>query len=160
LGKWIPTLPDEPVDLAKINIIYRRDPDALETMILSDGANEVTLYPSPLGRMSMLLGVIGAIVQLIPYQGEHTYLWEGEQVYYCWHFQLDGDTLRIHIDDWWGEAVFSTTCLLWQFAAKLRLCASRLAVAEDARRPHGGDCVRNDIGYQQLSYLLDGRKSN
>jgi hypothetical protein len=82
LGKWIPTLPDEPVDLAKINIIYRRDPDALETMILSDGANEVTLYPSPLGRMSMLLGVIGAIVQLIPYQGEHTYLWEGEQVYY------------------------------------------------------------------------------
>ncbi len=72
---------------------------------------------------------------------------------------LDGDILRIQVYDW-GTLVFSTTCSLWQFAAKLRLCASRLAVAEDSRRPNGGDWVRRDTGYQQLSALLDERKSN
>jgi hypothetical protein len=60
-------MPDEPVELAKINIIYRRDPDALEMMTLSDGANEVVLYLSPLGGMNMLLEVIDALLKLIPY---------------------------------------------------------------------------------------------
>ena len=153
-------MPDEPVELAKINITYHKEPDELETMTLSDGANEVVLYPSPLGGMSMLLDVIGALVQLIPYDGgEHIYLWEGEQAYYRRRFNLDGETLHIRIYDW-GKLVFSTTCSLWQFAGKLRLCASRLAVAEDARHVHGGDWVRRDTGYQQLSALLDERKSN
>jgi hypothetical protein len=153
-------MPNEPVELTKINITYRSDPDAPETMTLSDGVSEAVLYPWPLGGMSMLLGVIGALVQLIPYGGEHEYVWEGDQAHYLWRFRLVGDILRVHIDEWWGKPVFSTTCLLWQFAAKLRLCASRLAVAEDVRQPNGGDWVRRDTGYQQLSTLLDARKSN
>jgi hypothetical protein len=62
-------MPDEHVELAKINITYRSDPDAQEMMILSDGANEVVLYPGLSG--GMLLTMIEAIViQLIP-------LWRG-----------------------------------------------------------------------------------
>jgi hypothetical protein len=81
LGKWISTMPDEPVELAKINITYRRDPGASEVMTLSDGASEVVLYLSPLGGMNMLLEVIDALLQLIPYEGEHIYYWEGDQDY-------------------------------------------------------------------------------
>jgi hypothetical protein len=152
-------MPDEPVELAKINITYRRDPGASEMMTLSDGASEAVLYLSPLGGMDMLLEVIDALLQLIPYEGEHIYYWEGDQDYYRWRFQLDDEALQLQVSQL-GEVIFSATCSVWQFAAKLRLCASRLAVAEDARRPHGGDWVRNDMGYQQLSYLLDARKSN
>jgi hypothetical protein len=152
-------MPDEPVEVAKINITYRHEPDAPETMTLSNGVSEVVLYPCPLGGGSMLLGVIGALVRLVPYGGELDYVWEGDQAHYRWRFQLDADILDIHIDEWWGKPVFSTICSLWQFAAKLRLCASRLAVAEDALRPNGGDWGRSDTGYQQLSALLDARKS-
>jgi hypothetical protein len=154
----MPAMPDDPIALAKINITNRREPDAPEMMILSDGASEAILYLSPLGEMNMLLEGIGTLVQLIVYGGEHIYLWEGEQTYYHWRFDLDGETLHIRIYVW-GKLVFSTTCSLWQFSGKLRLCASRLAVAEDARHVHGGDWVRRDTGYQQLSALLDERKS-
>jgi hypothetical protein len=151
-------MPDEPAELARINITYRRDLSASEAMTLSDGAGEVVLYLSPLGGMNMLLEVIDALLQLLPYRGEHIYYWEGDQDYYRWRFQLDGDTLHIEVTQL-GETLFSTTCSVWQFAAKLRLCASRLAVAEDTRRPNGGDWVRRDTGYQQLSALLAERKS-
>lgn len=150
-------MPDEPIALAKINITYRRDPDAPEMMTLSDGANNAILYLSPLGGMSMLLEVIDALLQLIPYGGEHIYYWEGDQDYYRWRFQLDGEPLHIEVTQL-GKTLFSATCLVWQFAAKLRLCASRLAVAEDEQRPNGGDWVRRDTGFQQLSALLDARK--
>jgi hypothetical protein len=152
-------VPDEPVKLAKIDITYRREPGASEVMTLSDGTSEVVLYLSPLGGMNMLLEVIDALLQLIPYGGEHSYDWEGDQDYYRWRFQLDGETLHVEITQL-EETLFSTACSAWQFAAKLRLCASRLAVAEDTRRPKGGDWVRRDTGYQQLSALLDARKSN
>jgi hypothetical protein len=108
----------------------------------------------------MLLTLIEAIViQLIPYGGEHTYYWEGDQAHIRWRFHLDGDVLRFQVYVW-GELVFSTTCSFWQFAAKLRLCASRLAVKLDTQRPHGGDWIRNYTSYQQLGALLDARKSN
>jgi hypothetical protein len=151
-------MPDEPVQLAKISLTYRRDTDAPETMTLSDGASEVALYLSPLGGMSMLLENIDVLLQLIPYGGELVYFWEGDQDYYRWRFQLDGDILHIQVNQL-GESLFSATCSFWQFAAKLRLCASCLAATEDALRQHGGDWVRRDIGYQQLSALLDARKS-
>lgn len=151
-------MPDEPVQLAKINITYRLEPGASEVMTLSDGTSEVVLYLSPLGGMNMLLEVIDALLQLIPYGGEHIYYWEGDQDYYRWRLQLDGETLHLEISQL-QEALFSTICSIWQFAAKLRLCASRLAVAEDTLRPEGGDWVRKDTGYQQLSALLDARKS-
>ncbi|HEY7021631.1 MAG TPA: hypothetical protein VH349_10985 [Ktedonobacterales bacterium] len=152
-------MPNEPVELAKINITYRRDPGASEVMTLSDGANDAILYLSPLGGMNMLLEVIDALLQLIPYGGEHSYYWEGDQDYYRWLFQLDSETLDVKVTQS-GETLFSITCSVWQFAAKLRLCASRLAVAEDAHRPHGGDWIRNYTSYQQLSALLDARKAN
>jgi hypothetical protein len=91
-------VPDEQVDLAKINITYRRDRDAPEMMTLSDGASEVVLYPSPLGGMNMLLEIIDALLQLTPYGGELVYLWEGDQDYYRWRFQLDGDILHIQVN--------------------------------------------------------------
>jgi len=50
------------------------------------------------------------------------------------------------------------TCSLWQFAAKLRLCASRLATTGDAQRPQVGDWVRTDSAYRQLCAWLDARK--
>jgi hypothetical protein len=95
----------------------------------------------------------------VRYGGEYIYYWEGDQDYYRWRFQLDSNILHVQVSQL-GETIFSTTCSLWQFAAKLRLSASRLAVTEDARRQHGGDWVRRDTGYQQLSALLDARKSN
>jgi hypothetical protein len=161
LGKWKHATPDEQAELAKINITYRVDPNAPEMMTLSDGANEAVLYPSPLGGSGgMLLTLIEAIViQLIPYGGEHIYYWEGDQAHIRWRLNLDGDVLQIQVHVW-GELVFSITCSFWPFAAKLRLCASRLAVAEDARRPHGGEWIRNYTSYQKLSSLLDARKSN
>jgi hypothetical protein len=104
-------MPHEPFELAKINITYRRDPDAAETMTLSDGASEVVLYPSALGGMSMLLNVIGALVRLIPYGGELDHDWMGAQADCHWRFQLDGDILRIQVYKW-GTLVLSTTCSL------------------------------------------------
>jgi hypothetical protein len=151
-------MPDEPVELAKISITYRRAPGASEVMTLSDGVNDAILYLSPLGGMNTLLEVIDALLQLLPYGGEHTYFWEGDQDYYRWRFQLDGDILHVDVTQL-GETLFSTSCSVWQFAAKLRLYASRLAAAEDALQPNGGDWVRSDRGYQQLSALLDARKS-
>jgi hypothetical protein len=148
------------VELAKINITYHVDPSAPEIMTLSDGANEVVLYLSPLGGSGgMLLTLIEVIViQLISCGGEHIYYWEGDQAHIRWRLYLHGDVLRFQVYVW-GELVSSTICSFWQFAAKLRLCASRLAVAEDARRPHGGDWIRNYTSYQQLSALLDARMS-
>lgn len=102
-------MPDEPVELAKINITYRRDPDASEMMTLSDGAHDATLYLSPLGGMNMLLEVIDALLQVIPYGGEHVYYWEGDQDYYHWRFQLDSDILHVQVSQL-GETIFSTTC--------------------------------------------------
>ena len=75
-------MPDEQAELAKINITYRVDPDAPEMMTLSDGADEVVLYPSPLGGMSMLLEIINALLQVVPCGGKHIYFWEGDQNYY------------------------------------------------------------------------------
>jgi hypothetical protein len=83
----------------------------------------------------------------------------GDQADYRWRFNLDSDILHIQVYDW-GKLIFSATCSFWQFAAKLRLCALRLAIAEGAQRPHGGDSIRNYTSYQQLSALLDARKSN
>jgi hypothetical protein len=84
--------------------------------------------------------------------------WEGDRDFYRCRFQLDGDILHIQVTQL-REPILSTICLEWQSAAKLRLCASRLAVTEDAQHPNGGDWVRRDIGYQQLSALLGARKS-
>jgi hypothetical protein len=136
----------------------RRDPDALEMMTVSDGATEVVLYPSPLGGMSVLLAAIGALVQLIPCGDEHIYRWEGDQAYIRWRSLLDSDALRIQVYVW-REPVYAATCAVWQFAATLRLCASRLAVTLDRQRPHGGDWIRNCASCQQVDALLDDRKS-
>jgi hypothetical protein len=141
-------MPDEPAELPRINITYRRDPGVSEVMMLSDGANDAILYLSPLAGMHMLLEVIDALLPLIPYGGEHSYCWEGDQDYHRWRFQLGGETL------------FSSTRSVWQFAANLRLCASQLAAAEDTRHPKGGDWARRDTGYQRLGALLDARISH
>jgi hypothetical protein len=71
----MPAMADEPVELTKFNSTYRVDPDAPEMMSLSDGANEIARYPSPLGGSGgMLLTRIEAIeIQLIPYAGERIY---------------------------------------------------------------------------------------
>ena len=51
-------------------------------------------------------------------------------------------------------------CLFF-LAVRRKTAAVRIsAVAEDARRPHGGDWIRNYTSYQQLSALLDTRKSS
>jgi hypothetical protein len=144
--------------LARVDITYRRDPNAPVILTLSYGAVNVVLYPAPLGGTDLLLDVIGALVRLMPYEGELTYVWWGDQAYYRWHFHLVGDVLRIEVRDWDDAVAFSAICSLRQFAAKLRLCASRLATTEDVRIPHGGDWVRADLAYRQLCAWLDARK--
>jgi len=83
--------------------------------------------------------------------------WEGDQDCYRCRFQLDGDFLHILVNQL-RESLFSATCSL-RPAATRTAAASRLAVTEDAQHPNGGDSVRRDIGYHQLSALLDARKS-
>lgn len=150
---------EEEAKLAKIAITYRREPDGAVVLILSDGMASATLYPSPLGRTDLLLNLIAALLRLIPYQGDLEYDWWGDETIYHWRFHLAGNRIRVEANDWDGAPIFAATCDVWQFAAKLRLCASRLATTEDARRAHGGDWVRADIGYQQLCARLDARKS-
>jgi hypothetical protein len=120
--------------VAKVDITYHRDPAAPVILTLSDGAITAELYPAPLGGTDLLLNVIEALVRLMPYEGELTYVWWGDQAYYRWHFHLASDVLHVEVHDW-DSVAFSATCSLRQFAAKLRLCASRLATTEDARSP-------------------------
>jgi hypothetical protein len=92
-----------------------------------------------------------------PMNGEHIYYWEGDQDYYRWRFQLDGDILHVEGAQL-GALIFSASCPVWQFAAKSRLRASRLAVAEDEQRPNGGDWVRRDAAGALLAFLFQGAR--
>ena len=144
--------------LAKVNITYHRDPDAPVTLTLATDAANAVLYPAPLGGTDLLLEVIEALVRLLPYEGDLTYVWWGDQAYYRWHFHLASDVLQVEVLEWDDVVAFTATCSLRQFAAKLRLGASRLITTEDARRPQGGDWVRTDSAYRQLCAWLDAHK--
>src|SRR5689334_16863751 len=104
---------EDATQLVKMDITYRRDPDAPVTLTLSNGTVNAVLYPAPLGGMDLLLNVIEALVRLIPYEGDLTYVWWGDQAYYRWHFHLASDVLHVEVREWDDVLVFSATCSLW-----------------------------------------------
>ena len=155
--------------LAHIDFTFEYRRHGWATAMISDDVREYAMDPSYVPT-DPLFELLHALVDVLRYGGEARCIWEYEPAQDRWIFQRDGDRLHITIlgfrrgftsrnwPDARGEVNFSTTCDLWQFAAKVRLATSRLPNLTREQDYYRPALVREDAEYRALGEFLEEHK--
>src|SRR5579859_1124064 len=155
--------------LAHIDFTFTYQRHGWATARISDGVSEYAMVPSYVPTDPMF-ELIHALVDVLSYGGEARCGWYYEPATDLWILRRDGDRLHVtilrtreslsgpNLPNARGEVEFSTTCDLWQFAAKVRLAASRLPDLTREQDNYGPALVREDAEYRALCEFLEEHK--
>jgi hypothetical protein len=154
--------------LAPIDFTFAYQRHGWATAHISDGVSEYAMVPSYVPTDPMF-ELIHALIDVLRYGGEAHCAWYYEPATDLWILRRDGDWLHVTVlrtraispfplPNARGEVEFSTTCDLWQFAAKVRLAASRLPDLTREQDNYRPALVREDAEYRALCEFLEEHK--